>query len=122
MYLINPYVYILLALIMTSQYVYAVLVLCQCAPVSTQTGLLHNQSGDTHAVAEVTCANEVLETLDAVLSLLVLIKQYILLQSGQDAGRYRCFQLWTHRALIRFPLHFCNVCKRCTLCVVNTNY
>ena len=58
-YLINPYVYILLALIMTSQYVCAVLVLCQCAPVSTHTGLLHSQSGDTHAVAEVTCANEV---------------------------------------------------------------
>ena len=31
---------------------------------------LHNQPGDTHAVAEVTCANEVLKTLDAVLSLL----------------------------------------------------
>ena len=59
MYLINPYVYILLALIMTSQYVCAVLVLCQCAPVSTHTGLLNSQSGDTHAVAEVTCANKV---------------------------------------------------------------
>ena len=78
--------YILLALIMTSQYVCAVLVLCQCAPVSTHTGLLHNQSGDTHAVAEVTCADEV--NLDAVLSLLVHIKQYNLLQLAQKAGRY----------------------------------
>ena len=121
------------------QYVCAVLVLCQCAPVSTHTGLLHNQSGDTHAVAEVTCANKVFNTalishwvywsndlstllLSSIL-MLIFTRPYQAIQLiavSSEGGAIPCFQLWTHRALIRFPLHFCTVCKRCTLNVVNT--
>ena len=104
MYLINPYVYILLALIMTSQYVCAVLILCQCAPVSTHTGLLYSQSGDTHAVVEVTSADEVNSRRCTFVTRPYQAIQLIAVNS--EGGAIPCFQLWTHRALIRFPLHF----------------
>ena len=130
MYLINPYVYILLALIMTSQYVCAVLVLCQCAPVSTHTGLLYSQSGDTHAVAEVTCANKVFKTALDLISHWVYWSNYLTFinvnfYSSLSSNTTYCSELRRrggtlfpalgHRALIRFPLHFCTVCKRSTL-------
>ena len=89
MYLINPYVFILLALIMTSQYVCAVLVLCQCAPVSTHIGLLHSQSGDTHAVAEVTCANKGMPLIMRILNCSYLTLALLEWKRGLD-DIYQC--------------------------------
>ena len=31
-----------------------------------------------------------------------------LIAVSSEGGAIPCFQLWTHRALIRFPLHFCS--------------